>query len=73
MDSEIRRLAEDYVRAGTNRRAAAAVQIMLEKGSVTTDDLSRLGYNHPPRAIGDVRDAGIPVVSEMKQIGRAHV
>ena len=37
---------------------------MLEKGSVTTDDLNALGYNHPPRAIGDVRDAGIPVVTE---------
>ncbi len=37
---------------------------MLANGSVTTDDLSALGYNHPPRAIGDVRDAGIPVVTE---------
>ena len=38
---------------------------MLTKGSVTTDDLNALGYNHPPRAIGDVRDAGIPVIMEM--------
>lgn len=34
---------------------------MLEKGCISTDDINDLGYNHPPRAIGDIRDAGIPV------------
>lgn len=34
---------------------------MLDKGSITTDELNEMGYNHPPRAAGDVRDAGIPV------------
>lgn len=36
---------------------------MLKKGSITTDDLNELGYNHPPRAVGDVRDAGVPIVT----------
>lgn len=40
---------------------------MLDKGSITTADLSILGYDHPPRAIGDVRDAGIPIVMEMER------
>lgn len=47
-----------------NSRSSKALRAMLDKGHVTTDDLNALGYNHPPRAIGDVRDAGIPVVTE---------
>ncbi|MEO5759511.1 MAG: hypothetical protein ABIQ51_21950, partial [Mesorhizobium sp.] len=37
------------------------LKVLLDKGSITTDDLNDLGYNHPPRAVGDVRDAGIPI------------
>jgi hypothetical protein len=36
---------------------------MLDKGAISTDDINDLGYNHPPRAIGDIRDAGIPVIT----------
>jgi hypothetical protein len=36
---------------------------MLDKGSISTDEINELGYNHPPRAIGDVRDCGIPVIT----------
>lgn len=36
---------------------------MLDKGSISTDDLNDLGYNHPPRVIGDIRDAGIPIIT----------
>jgi hypothetical protein len=63
IDPEVRAIAENYVKTGSNRRAVAAIRLMLEKGFVTTDDLNDLGYNHPPRAIGDVRDAGIPVIT----------
>lgn len=63
IDPEVRAIAESYVKTGSNRRAVAAIKVMLEKGFVTTDDLNDLGYNHPPRAIGDVRDAGIPVIT----------
>jgi hypothetical protein len=62
-DPQVRKIAEDYVLSGSNKRAVAAVKLMLGKGFVTTDDLNELGYNHPPRAIGDVRDAGIPVIT----------
>ena len=63
IDPEVRAIAENYVRTSSNKRAVAAIKAMLEKGYVTTDDLNDLGYNHPPRAVGDVRDAGIPVIT----------
>jgi hypothetical protein len=63
IDPEIRAIAENYVRTSSNKRAVAAIRTMLEKGFVSTDDLNDLGYNHPPRAVGDVRDAGIPVIT----------
>jgi len=57
-------MAERHLAAEPNSRASKALRAMLATGSVTTDDLNALGYNHPPRAIGDVRDAGIPVITE---------
>ena len=60
-------MVERHLAAEPNSRASKALRAMLANGSVTTDDLNRLGYNHPPRAIGDVRDAGIPVVTERAQ------
>jgi len=63
VDPRIRALAERVIADGGNKRAIAALKAMLAKGSISTDDLQALGYNHPPRAIGDVRDAGIPIVT----------
>jgi hypothetical protein len=63
IDPKIRELAERFIFGGGNKRAIAALKALLEKGSITTDELNDLGYNHPPRAIGDVRDAGIPIVT----------
>lgn len=51
-----------------SKRAAQARDILLERGTVTTAELNRLGYDHPPRAIGDLKDAGVTVVTEMVQI-----
>lgn len=48
-----------------SRRAAKALEILLEKGTVTTGDLSNAGYDHPPRAVRDLRDAGISLATEM--------
>lgn len=64
INPKIRAMVERHLAAEPNSRASKALRAMLANGSVTTDDLSALGYNHPPRAIGDVRDAGIPVVTE---------
>jgi hypothetical protein len=46
----------------TNRRARIVIDHILEHGFITTEDLEkRYGYNHPPRAARDVREAGIPL------------
>lgn len=63
IEPAIRALAEKVISGGGSKRAADVLKVMLDKGSISTDEINALGYNHPPRAIGDVRDAGIPVVT----------
>lgn len=58
-------MAERHLVTAPNSRAAKAIRAMLSKGSVTTDDLAALGYNHPPRAIQDIKDATLPVMQMM--------
>jgi hypothetical protein len=48
-----------------SKRAEAARDILLERGTVTTAELNGLGYDHPPRAIGDLKDAGVTVSTRM--------
>jgi len=45
----------------TNKRAKIVIDHILQHGKVTTDDLEKLGYKHPPRAARDVRELGIPL------------
>lgn len=63
-DPEVLALAKEFIARVKTGRAVAALEIMLDQGYVTTGDLSARGYEHPPRAIADVRDNGIPVVTE---------
>lgn len=60
-------LPEDFLaklKSVKARRARTVIDHLLQHGQITTDELKTLyGYNHPPRAIGDVRDHGIPVIS----------
>lgn len=45
-----------------SKRAKIVIQHIVEHGSVSTEDLEKTyGYNHPPRAARDVREAGIPL------------
>ena len=45
------------------KRPATVIRHILQHGSVTTEDLeTKYGYKHPPRAIRDVKDLGIPIV-----------
>jgi hypothetical protein len=62
IDPSTRTLVDAVIASGRNKRAVAALKFMLEHGQITTDDLLDLGYSHPPRAIGDVKDAGVPIV-----------
>ncbi len=44
------------------RRPRTVIDHLLEHGQITTEELRDIyGYNHPPRAIRDVREHGIPV------------
>jgi hypothetical protein len=44
------------------KRAKTVIDHLLKHGQITTEQLSELyGYDHPPRAIRDVREQGIPL------------
>ena len=44
------------------RRPRTVINHILEYGQITTEELKDVyGYNHPPRAIRDVRERGIPI------------
>lgn len=46
------------------KRARTVIDHILEHGIITNEELSDLyGYDHPPRAIRDVRENGIPLVT----------
>lgn len=42
----------------TNKRARVVLDTIVDKGRITTEELNRLGYDHPPRAARDVRELG---------------
>lgn len=45
------------------KRPKTVIDHILKHGQITTEELKNAyGYNHPPRAIRDVREQGIPIV-----------
>lgn len=45
-----------------SKRPRIVAQHLLEHGSITTEELSKIyGYEHPPRAARDLRELGIPL------------
>lgn len=53
-----------------SRRAAVVRDHILAHGSITTQVLyDEYGYTHPPRARGDLQDAGVGVGSRMVNVG----
>lgn len=50
------------LRSVTAKRPKTVIDHILKHGSITTEELKDVyGYNHPPRAIRDVREQGIPI------------
>lgn len=47
----------------TNKRARVVILHIQKNGQITSEDIQKYGYHHPPRAIRDVREAGIPLVT----------
>jgi hypothetical protein len=55
----------------TAKRARTVIDHILRHGIITNEDLSSTyGYDHPPRAIRDVRENGIPLITH-KVISKA--
>lgn len=66
----------EKLNAVKNKRPATVIQHILKHGYITTEELKDMyGYDHPPRAVRDVREQGIPIEtyfiknSEGKKIG----
>ncbi len=51
--------------AVTGKRPKTVIDFIKQKGYCTTHDLLEVGYTHPPRAIADVKELGIPLVKTM--------
>ena len=52
----------EAARKVTAHRAKVVIDHIIKHGHITTEELKETyGYNHPPRAAGDVRDQGIPL------------
>jgi len=52
----------DLCRSISAKRPKTVIDHILEHGFITTEDLKdKYGYNHPPRAVRDVREQGIPI------------
>ena len=51
-----------FLKSITGKRARIMIDHILERGYITTEQLEKdYGYNHPPLAARDVREAGIPL------------
>ncbi len=61
----MQKLPKDFVelcQSVTAKRPKTVIDHILEHGYITTEELKeKYGYNHPPRAVRDVREHGIPL------------
>ena len=54
----------DLLNSVEAKRPRTVIQHILEHGFITSQELKdTYGYNHPPRAVRDVREHGIPLVT----------
>ncbi len=51
------------VEAVTNKRARIVLDRIAKNGSITTEELKNIGYEHPPRARMDALDLGFPIIT----------
>lgn len=55
----------DLLKSVTAKRPKTVIDHILAYGSITTQELKdKYGYNHPPRAVRDVKECGIPIIME---------
>ena len=53
----------DRIESVRNKRARAVLDEIAKNGTITTEKLKNLGYNHPPRAARDVRELGFCLIT----------
>jgi hypothetical protein len=54
----------DLINSVESKRPRTVIQHILKHGFVTSQELKgTYGYNHPPRAVRDVREHGIPIIT----------
>jgi hypothetical protein len=53
----------DLVLDVCSSRAVYVINFILEHGSINSEDIANEGYRHGARAVGDVRDNGIPLIT----------
>lgn len=54
----------DLLESVTAKRPRIVIQHILKHGFITSQELmDTYGYNHPPRAVRDVREYGIPIIT----------
>ena len=54
----------DLLESVKAKRPRTVIQHILEHGYITSEELKdTYGYNHPPRAVRDVREYGIPLIT----------
>lgn len=49
------------IEAVSNKRARFVLDRIAKQGVVTTEEINKAGYDHPPRAARDVRELGFPL------------
>lgn len=58
------KISEEFyekLKAVTGKRARFVIDTIMKKGTCSTEDLKKAGYEHAPRAKRDVVEAGIPI------------
>ena len=54
----------DLLKSVKAKRPQTVIKHILEHGFITSEELKNTyGYNHPPRAVRDVREHGIPIIT----------
>ena len=54
----------DFLNSITAKRARTVIQHIIKHGFITSEELKdAYGYDHPPRAVRDVREHGVPIVT----------
>lgn len=66
----VEKARELMAQATLSKRALVVMERILDRGYVTTKELQEeFGYDQPPRAARDVREAGIPLKTKMVREG----